>query len=118
MANMPQRNANRPRFATIVSDGRPERKELSLELGLSIWMKRNDIAYDDCRAAMLAIRASLLEVAEMDAQTEPIPLHGLSPEVDVVNFAAYLADLFIRASAAIECDLPNIVGQVSEHLAS
>jgi hypothetical protein len=38
--------------------------------------------------------------------------------VDVVNFAAYLADLFIRASAAIECDLPNIVGQVSEHLAS
>jgi hypothetical protein len=115
---MSQRNANRPRLATVVSDGRPEPRELSLELGLSIWMKRNDIAYDDCRAAMLAIRASLLEVAEMDAQTEPIPLHGHSPEVDVANFASYLADLFIRASVVVECELPHIVGQVSEHLAS
>lgn len=118
IATMPQRNANRPRFATVVPDGRPKPRELSLELGLSIWMKRNDIAYDDCRAAMLAIRAALLEIAEMDARTEPIPLHGHSPEVDVANFAAYLADLFIRASVAVECELPHIVGQVSEHLAS
>jgi hypothetical protein len=115
---MSQRNPNRPRFATIASGDPHVKKELTLELGLSIWMKRNDIAYDDCRAAMLAIRASLLEVAGMDAQTEPIPLHGHSPEVDVANFASYLAELFIRASAAIECDLPQIVGQVSEHLAS
>jgi hypothetical protein len=115
---MSQRNPNRPSFATIVSDYPLVKKELTLELGLSIWMKRNDIAYDDCRAAMLAIRASLLEVAGMDVKSEPIPLHGRSPEVDVANFAAYLAELFLRASAAVECDLPHIVGQVSEHLAS
>jgi hypothetical protein len=115
---MSQRNSHQPRFATIASDAPHVKKELSLELGLSVWMKRNDIAYDDCRAAMLAIRASLLEVAKMDAQTEPIPLYGHSPEVDVMNFATYLAELFIRASAAVECDLPHIVGQVSEHLAS
>jgi hypothetical protein len=102
----------------MVSDGPTRKKELSLELGLSVWMKRNDIAYDDCRAAMLAIRASLLEVAGMDAQTEPVPLYGHSSEVDVANFAAYLADLFVRASAAVECELPLVVGQVSEHLAS
>ena len=118
MATMSQRNPNRPSFATIVSDYPHVKKELTLELGLSIWMQRNDIAYDDCRAAMLAIRASLLEVAGMDAKSEPIPLHGRSREVDVANFAAYLAELFIRASAAVECDLPHIVGQVSEHLAS
>jgi hypothetical protein len=118
MATMSQRNPNRARFATIVSDCPHPKKELTLELGLSIWMRRNDIAYDDCRAAMLAIRASLLEVAGMDAQSEPIPLHGRSPEVDVANFAVYLAELFMRASAAVECDLPHIVGQVSEHLAS
>src|ERR1700691_1460717 len=115
---MSSSNLRRPTFPALVPERSAQKKELSLELGLSIWMKRNDIAYDDCRAAMLAIRTSLLEVAEMDAQTEPIPLYGHSPEVDVANFAAYLADLFIRASAAIECDLPNMVGQVSEHLAS
>jgi hypothetical protein len=93
-------------------------RELSLELGLSVWMRRNDVAYDDCRAAMLAIRASLLEIAEMDAETEPIPLFGRSPEIDVANFAAYLAELFMRASAAIQCEIPHVIGQVSEHLAS
>ena len=118
MATMSQPKVTRPRFATIVSDDGQEKKDLSLELGLSVWMKRNDIAYDDCRAAMLAIRASLLKVAKMDVRTEPIPLHGRSPEFDVLNFAAYLADLFVRASAAIECDLPYVIGQVSEHLAS
>jgi hypothetical protein len=111
-----------PRFTTVEPNGptqKPtQKKELSLELGLSVWMRRNDIAVDDCRAAMLAIRASLLEVAGMDAETEPVPLYGRSPEIDVANFAAYLADLFLRASAAVDCELPHVIGQVSEHLAS
>jgi hypothetical protein len=102
----------------MASAGPAQKKELSLELGLSVWMKRNEIAYDDCRAAMLAIRASLLEVAGMDTETEPVPLYGHSPEVDVANFAAYLADLFIRASEAVECEVPYVIGRVSEHLAS
>ena len=33
-------------------------------------------------------------------------------------FAGYLADLFIRASEAVECDVPVVIGRVSEHLAS
>ena len=67
---------------------------------------------------MLAIRAALLEVAGMDAQTEPVPLYGHSPDVDVANFAAYLADLFVRASETVECEVPLVIGRVSEHLAS
>jgi hypothetical protein len=102
----------------MASAGPAQKKELSLELGLSVWMTHNEIAYDDCRAAMLAIRASLLEVGGMDTKTEPVPLYGHSPEVDVANFAAYLADLFIRASVAIECEVPHVIGRVSEHLAS
>jgi hypothetical protein len=115
---MSSSNIRRPKFPTVVSDRPAQRKELTLELGLSVWMQRNDIAYDDCRAAMLAIRASLLEVSGMDAATEPVPLHGHSPEVDVANFAGYLADLFIRASEAVECEVPQVMGRVSEHLAS
>jgi hypothetical protein len=67
---------------------------------------------------MLAIRAALLEVAGMDARSEPVPLHGRSPEGDIANFAAYLADLFVRASAAVKCELPHVIGRVSEYLAS
>jgi len=93
-------------------------KELSLELGLSVWMQRNDIAPDDCRAAMMAIRGALLEIAGMDAKTEPVPLYGHSLEVDVANFVAYLTDLFVRASDAVECELPLVVGRVGQHLAS
>jgi hypothetical protein len=83
-----------------------------------VWMHRNSIADDDCLSAMLAIRAALLEVSGVDARTEPIPLHGRSAEADVANFAAYLADLFVRASAAVECELPHVIGKVSEYLAS
>jgi hypothetical protein len=97
---------------------RPSHQDLTLELGLSVWMQHHAIADDDCRSAMLAIRAALLDVAGMDARSEPIPLHGRSPEVDIANFAAYLADLFVRASAAVECELPHVIGRVSEYLAS
>ena len=93
-------------------------QDLSLELGLSVWMQHHAIADDDCHSAMLAIRAALLEVAGMDARSEPVPLHGRSPEVDIATCAAYLADLFVRASAAVECELPHVIGRVSEHLAS
>jgi hypothetical protein len=102
----------------VVPAAPAHKKELCLELGLSVWMKRYHIPYDDCWAATMAIRAWLLEVAEMDAESEPIPLHGHSPEIDVANFAAYLADLFLRASEAVECEVPQVIGQVSEHLAS
>jgi hypothetical protein len=94
------------------------RQDFTLELGLSVWMRRNAISDDDCRSAMLAIRGALLEVAGLDAQTEPIPLHGRSAEADVANFAAYLAELFVRAATAVECELPSVIGRVSEYLAS
>jgi hypothetical protein len=115
---MPSPNVSRPRFTSVGSGGTFQGKELSLELGLSVWMQRNDIAFDDCRAAMRAIRDSLLEIAGMDAETEPVPLYGRSPEVDVANFAAYLADLFTRASATVDSEISHVIGQVSDHLAS
>jgi hypothetical protein len=111
-------NVTPRRFTTVSSPEPLQERELSLELGLSVWMQRNDIAFDDCRAAMLAIRAALLEVAGMDAATEPMPLYGHSPEVDVATFAAYLADLFMRASHVVECEVPHVIGRVGEYLAA
>jgi hypothetical protein len=91
---------------------------MTLELGLSVWMNRSAIADDDCLSAMLAIRAALVEVSGIDGHTEPTPLHGCSPEADVAIFAGYLADLFVRASAVVKCELPSVIGRVSEYLAS
>jgi len=54
----------------------------------------------------------------MDAETEPVPLYGRSPETDVADFAGYLAGLFLRASEAVEFEVPHVMGRVSEHLAS
>jgi hypothetical protein len=122
---MPHATVTRPKLRVLPSEeteeGAPSHlpsEEFTLELGLSVWMQRNAIADDDCLSAMLAIRAALVEVAGLDAQTEPIPLHGRSPEADVATFATYLADLFVRASAAVECELPHVIGRVGEHLAS
>ena len=81
-------------------------------------MQRNAIDPSDYRSAMLAIRASLLTVAGMDHQTEPIPLYGHSPEVEVMNLAAYLADLFVRASERAQDELPDLISSVGERLAS
>ena len=58
------------------------------------------------------------EVAGMDHQTEPIPLYGHSPEVEVMNLAAYLADLFVRASERTQDELPDLISSVGERLAS
>jgi hypothetical protein len=101
-----------------VAASRTSGDDLTLELGLSVWMHRHAIADDDCLSAMLAIRAALVEASGMDAQTEPIPLYGRSPEADLAIFAGYLADLFIRASAVLECELPHVIGRVGELLAS
>jgi hypothetical protein len=114
--------ANHPKLRTVGSEELEETNGsvdiLRLDLGLSIWMKRNAIGPNDCRSAMLAIRAALLAVAGMDVQSEPVPLHGHSPERDVANFAAYLGGMFVRASAAAECELPRIIGRASEYLAA
>jgi hypothetical protein len=122
---MPYSVASRPTLSIVASDGLEQAEpadlltdDYTLDLGLSVWMRRNAIAADDCRSAMLVIRASLLAVAEMDAETEPIPLCGLSPEIDVANFVVYLADLFMRASTATQCEMSFVIERVSERLAS
>ena len=81
-------------------------------------MQRNAIEPSDYRSAMMAIRAALLTVGGMDQQSEPIPLFGHPPEVEVMNFAGYLADLFVRASEKAQDELPDLINSVGDLLAS
>jgi hypothetical protein len=93
--------------------GLPEcsQPDLALELGLSAWMRFSGTDLEGARSDMLAVRAALLEAADMDVSTEPVPFTGQSPRVAVLNLASYLGDLVARAAASAECEPSHIVDQ-------
>ena len=92
--------------------------DLSLELGLSLWMRQTGTGMEDARPAMLAMRAALLNASGMDVATEPIPLCGVDPRLDVLNLGAYLRRLMARATARAHCDAALMVERALRHLRS
>ena len=74
--------------------------DLSLELGISVWLRRSGTSLVEARGALLEIRQVILEVCGLDPATEPVPLVGRSPRSDVVNLVGYVGDLLRRAAAA------------------
>ena len=47
--------------------------DLALELGLSAHLQMSGIEVDDAIAQLWAVRQAILEAADMDPSTEPIP---------------------------------------------
>jgi hypothetical protein len=94
-------------FATTVMhgllDNGPFDTELSLELGLSVWLHRSATHPKDARDAMLKLRAAILEVSGLDPHSEPFPLIGRAVERDLVLLASYLGSLVARAASATDC---------------
>ena len=73
--------------------------DLSLELGISVWLRTSGTSLMAARSSLLEIRRVILEVCELDPATEPVPLVGRSPRSDVVNLVGYISELLRRASA-------------------
>lgn len=73
--------------------------DLSLELGVSIWLRHSGISLAEARRQLLEIRRVLVAVCGLDPVSEPIPLVGRCLRLDVVNLVAYLADLLRRGAA-------------------
>jgi hypothetical protein len=96
--------AHQVAFAPAVARGLlaygPFDTELSLELGLSVWLHRSATSPADARAAMLELRRSIIQVSGLHPQSEPFPLIGRTAENDLVNLASYLGSLVSRAAAA------------------
>jgi hypothetical protein len=67
---------------------------------------------------MVAMRSALLLASGMDRATEPVPLYGVDPRVDVLNLGAYLRQLMARAAARAQCDAAVMVERALEHLRS
>jgi hypothetical protein len=86
------------------------RDNLSLELGLSVWMRECGIAVQEATDVLLALRDILIEVAGFDPKREPTPFVGRSPEEDVVLLTGYLGGLLLRASVAAQCS-PAVVAE-------
>jgi hypothetical protein len=72
--------------------------DLSLELGVSVWLRTSGTPLLEARGRLLHIRELLIEVCGLDPATEPVPLVGRSPRNDVLNLVGYLGDLLRRAA--------------------
>jgi hypothetical protein len=78
----------------------PTTGDLSLELGLSVWMRRSGLSLEEARRALLALREHMIEACGLDPATEPVPLVGRAPRLDVMNLISYLGLLLRRGASA------------------
>ncbi len=83
--------------------------DLSLELGISLWLRTSRMSLVAARSSLLEIRQVILEVCGLDPATEPVPLVGRSPRSDVINLVGYISELLRRASAATGRSLGAVV---------
>jgi hypothetical protein len=90
--------------------------DLSLELGISVWLRTSGTSLMAARTSLLEIRQVILEVCKLDPATEPVPLVGRSPRSDVVNLVGYISELLRRASAVTGRGLGTVVEAVVSKL--
>ncbi len=71
---------------------------LTVPLGLSLWMRRGRIRVETARDAMLELRSALLDASGLDERTEPVPLLLADPVAAIVSLALYMDGLLHRAA--------------------
>ena len=94
----------------------PSSGDLSLELGVSAWMRNHATTLEEARGLLLDIRLRILETAGLDESTEPVPFVGRSPRLDVIMLISYVAGLVRRAAAASGCSAALLAQRVSATL--
>jgi hypothetical protein len=90
--------------------------DLSLELGLSVWMHRSGTSLEDARSALLALRLRIIEACELDESTEPVPFVGRSARHDVVSLIDYLGALLRRGASAAGLSARAVAERVTAEL--
>jgi len=73
---------------------------LTVPLGLSLWMRRGRVRVETARDAMLELRAAVLRASELDERTEPVPLLLADPVAATISLALYMDGLLQRAARA------------------
>jgi hypothetical protein len=90
--------------------------DLSLELGISVWLRRSETSLMEARGTLMEVRRLIIEACGLDGATEPVPLVGRSPRLDVVNLVVYVGDLLRRASSEARCTVGTVVERVVAEL--
>jgi hypothetical protein len=90
--------------------------DLSLELGISVWLRTSGTSLLEARSSLLDIRRVILEVCDLDPSTEPFPMVGRSPRSDVLNLVGYISELLRRASAGMGHGLGAVIQRVVAEL--
>ena len=73
---------------------------LSLPLGLSLWIQRGGVGVNTACDVLLDLRTVLLSAAGLDARTEPVPLQLADPRAAAISIAVYVDGLLSRAARA------------------
>ena len=92
--------------------------QLALRFALSAWIRQAGLEVPEALRVFAALRAAILEVGPLDADTEPIPLIARSADVAVINWAIYMAGLLHRAEAAGDLDVDLVVERTIRRLAA
>jgi hypothetical protein len=92
--------------------------DVGLDLRISSWMQRSQFGFDEAQRMMSALRMAILEAAQMDAASEPVPLTGRSPEADLLSWAEYLTRLIERAASVGKWDSDLVLESTIRHLAA
>jgi hypothetical protein len=109
-------NAAQTAFAPLAARGIaglvPEdltRGNLTLELGLSLWMHRTGTDLAEVTSALLAVRDALLGAAGLDRTSEPVPLLAGDAKTAALALAIYLDGLIDRAARRAETTRDAVV---------
>jgi hypothetical protein len=92
--------------------------QLALRFALSAWIRQAGLELPEALRVLAVLRAAVLEVGPLDANTEPIPLIARSADVAVVNWSVYLGGLLHRASVADELDIDLVLEHTVRRLAA
>jgi hypothetical protein len=90
--------------------------DLSLELGVSVWLRKSGTSLLEARSALLELRHVILEVCGLDPATEPFPMVGRSARSDVVNLVGYISELLRRVAAGLGRSVQAVVRSVVAEL--
>jgi hypothetical protein len=97
-----------PPFAYLLALGLAElepddlaRSTLSLEFGVSAWLRRSATDLADAERSALALRRALVSVSALDEATEPVPLIARDKTLAIRSLCLYLHGLLSRAAASL-----------------
>jgi hypothetical protein len=81
---------------------------LSLEFGVSAWLRRSGADWVEAHRSALALRRAFVAVSVLDEATEPVPLIGRDQSLALRSLCLYLHGLLVRAAASMDSSRAEI----------